>query len=116
MPSVGTLCMQEHLDEISKCIDQEKHGLIVLDRATWHTTKKIKLPHNISLLSLPPASPELNPVEQIWQCLRDRYLANRSFCSYEHIMECCCQAWNVFTSKLGAIKKLCSRTWSLITD
>lgn len=114
MPSVGTDCMQEHLNEISQHVEREKHAILVLDRATWHTTKKLKIPYNLSLLSLPTASPELNPIEQVWQVLRDRYLANRCFSTYTHIVECCCQAWNSFTEKLGAIKQLCSRTWASI--
>ena len=61
---------------------------------------------------LPAASPELNPTEQVWQVLRDRYLANRCFESYDHIVESCCDAWNAFTSGEGAIRQLCSRDWA----
>ena len=77
--------------------------MIVFDRAAWHTTKKLRLPKNLSLLPLPAAFPELNPTEQVWQVLPDRYLANRCFESYDHIVESCCDAWNAFTSGEGAI-------------
>ena len=73
-----------------------RHALIVLDRAGWHTTQRIKIFDNLSLLFLPAASPELNPVEQIWQQLRDHWLANRCYEDYEAIVEACCQAWNWF--------------------
>jgi transposase len=82
------------------------HRVIVFDQAAWHTTSKLQVPKNISLLPLTPASPELNPTEQVWQALRDRYLGNRY---YEHILECCCEAWNAFTSVADAVRKLCSR-------
>jgi transposase len=59
------------LEEISKEIEPGNHAVIVFDRAAWHTTKKLRLPNNISLLPLPAASPELNPTEQVWQVLRD---------------------------------------------
>ncbi len=112
LPMIGTVCMQKHLEEISKEIEVGNHAVIVFDRAAWHTTKKLRLPKNISLLPLPPASPELNPTEQVWQVLRDRYLANRCFDSYEHILASCCDAWNAFTSVSGAVRELCSREWA----
>ncbi len=112
MPTIGMNCMQQHLNEIAKQVEPGNHAVIILDRAAWHTTKKLCLPQNISLLSLPTASPELNPTEQVWQVLRDRYLANRSFKSYDHIVESCCEAWNAFTASVGAVRNLCSREWT----
>lgn len=111
MPTIGTNCMQLHLDEIAKQIEPGNHAVIIFDQAAWHTTKKLRLAKNISLLPLPAASPELNPTEQVWQVLRDRYLANRHFNSYDHILESCSDAWNAFTSRPGAIRELCSREW-----
>lgn len=116
MPTIGTFCMQKHLEEITKCIEPGNYGVVVFDQAAWHTTKKLQLPKNISLLALPPASPELNPTEQIWQVLRDRYLGNRCFNSYEHILESCCEAWNSFTSAAGAVRQLCTRSWANTND
>jgi len=112
MPTIGKDCMQHHLDEIGKHIEPGNHGVIVFDRAAWHTTKKLRLPKNLSLLPLPAAAPELNPTEQVWQVLRDRYLGNRCFESYDQIVESCCDAWNAFTSKEGAVRQLCSRDWA----
>lgn len=111
MPRVGTDCMEQHLEEIAKHIEPGNHGVVICDRAAWHTTKKLRIPKNISFLPLPAASPELNPTEQVWQVLRDRYLANRCFKSYDHIVESCCDAWNSLTSKTGTIRTLCSRDW-----
>ena len=45
--------------------------MIILDRAAWHTTKRLKKFNNITIMPLPTASPELNPTEQVWQALRD---------------------------------------------
>jgi transposase len=112
LPTIGMDCMQKHLEEISKEVEPGNHAVIVFDRAAWHTTKKLRLPENISLLPLPAASPELNPTEQVWQVLRDRYLGNRCFDSYEHILDCCCDAWNAFTSTAGTVRQLCTRDWA----
>ena len=114
LPKIGTLCMQRHLDEIAKFVEPGNHAVVIFDQAAWHTTKKLLVPSNLSLLALPAASPELNPTEQVWQVLRDRYLSNRCFDSYEHILDCCCNAWNSFTSEVGAIRQLCTRAWANI--
>ncbi len=113
-PEIGIFCMQKHLDAIAEEIEPGHHGIVIVDCASWHTTQKLKLPGNMSLLPLPPASPELNPTEQVWQVLRDRYLANRCFGSYDDIVDCCCEAWNSFTLEKGNVKNLCSREWAEI--
>ena len=51
--------------------------VLVLDQAGWHTSLKLRVPENISLLSLPPYAPELNPVEQVWAYLRANFLGHR---------------------------------------
>ena len=86
--------MQEHLTEISATVDPGAHAVLILDQAGWHTTAKLIVPENITLLPLPPRSPELNPVENIWQYIRDNWLSNRVFKSYDDIVAFCCEAWN----------------------
>lgn len=114
LPVANTHGMLEHLKEISAQVPPGRHAVIILDQAAWHTTKKLKIFDNISLLSLPPASPELNPVEQVWQRLRDVWLANRCFDGYEAIVEACCQAWNWFVDTPNQVRQLCSRQWAII--
>ena len=63
LPAADTEAMQLHLEEIGRSITPGAHGLVVLDKAGWHTTKALKPPSNVTLLPLPPASPELNPAE-----------------------------------------------------
>jgi hypothetical protein len=109
MPTIGMDWMQYHFDEIVKQIEPGNHVVIVFDKAAWHTTKKLRLPKNLSLLPLSAAPSELNRTGQVWQMLRDRYLANRYFESYDQIVESCCDAWNAFTSGEGDIRQLCSR-------
>ena len=113
-PSCDTDIMNELLKELSKNVTAGKHAVLVLDNAAWHKSKGIKLPKNVSILPLPPYSPELNPVEQIWELLRQQSLANREFADYNDIVNACSDAWNQFTGVVGAIKQLCSRTWATI--
>src|SRR6266550_3517765 len=55
------------------------HAEVILDRAGWHRSQGLVVPGNITLLELPPYSPELNPVERVWHYLRSHWLANSVF-------------------------------------
>src|SRR3954452_23529181 len=94
MPRADTQAMQHHLDEIARNLAPKAHALVMLDQAGWHTTEKLRLPENLSLLPLPPKSPELNPVENGWQLLRQNKLSNRIFDNYHTIVIAARQAWN----------------------
>ena len=66
--------MQRHLEEIASQVQVGAHALLLLDQAGWHTTDKLEIPANITLVPLPPRSPELNPVANIWQYLRENWV------------------------------------------
>lgn len=112
MPKVNTEAMLIHLQHISEHIPPGRYGVIVLDRAAWHTTKRLWSFSNLTLLPLPAASPELNPTEQVWQVLRDESLSNRCYDDYEEILQACCEAWNQLLETPNRIRKLCSRMWA----
>jgi transposase len=75
--------MNLHLAEIATQVKPGAHAVLLLDQAGWHLSGHLVVPPNISLVSLPPKCPELNPVENVWQFLRDNWLSNRIFKSYE---------------------------------
>ena len=85
--------MQLHLDEISRNVADGAHAVLLLDRAGWHTTGKLDLPDNIAQIFLPSRAPELNPVENIWQHLRQNWLSNTVFENYDAIIDVACAAW-----------------------
>ena len=105
LPYANTDTMRIHLDYIAQQIPKGKHAMIVLDRAGWHTTKKLKNYKNLTLLPLPPASPELNPCEQIWKHLRRKHLSNRCFATDEDLLEACSEAWSDFADEPELIKQ-----------
>jgi len=115
LPAANNGAMQLHLDEIAQNITRGWHGVIVMDRAGWHKSKDLKIPNNITLMSLPPYSPELNPMEQVWEQLRKLRLSNTCYSSYDEIDQACVEAWNEFVSIEGNIKRLCSRKWANIS-
>ena len=79
LPFADTDAMQLHLDEIALHVARGAHAVLLLDRAGWHTTGNLVWPKNITPILLPSRSPELNPVEKVWQYLRANYLSNRVF-------------------------------------
>ena len=85
LPFANTAAMQMHLDEISCNVAAKAHGVVLMDRAGWHSTDQLKVPKNLTIILLPSRSPELNPVENIWQYLRQNWLSNRVFEDYDAI-------------------------------
>jgi len=86
--------------------------VLLLDRAGWHTTAMLKLPKNITMIFLPSRSPELNPVENIWQYLRANWLSNQVFDTYEHIIEAACDAWRNLIDQPQTITSIGMRKWA----
>ena len=112
LPYCDTGAMQEHLAEISQAVDPGAHAVLILDQAGWHVTPKLKVPENITLMFLPPRSPELNPVENVWQFMRDNWLANRVFRDYDDIVDQCCRAWNRLIDQPWKIMSIGLRDWA----
>ena len=112
MPYCNSDAMDHHLAEISAAVDAGAHAVVLLDQAGWHTTKKLNIPDNITLLPLPPRAPELNPVENIWQFMRDNWLSNRVFKSYDDIVDHCCFAWNRLIDQPWTIMSIGTRKWA----
>jgi transposase len=113
MPYANSEAMQCHLEEISKHVAPRVHAVMLMDGAGWHKAADLKLPDNLSTLLIPPYAPELNPVENIWQFLRQTYLSNRIFENYEAIVEACCTAWNRLVAEKGRIKSIATREWAV---
>ena len=82
LPQVNTHCMQIFLDEVA-LRHPDDHIVMVLDGASWHSTKSLIVPPNMRLLPLPPYAPELNPVEHIWDELREKCFHNKAFDSLD---------------------------------
>jgi len=115
MPAADGEAMNLHLAEISRHVMPGSHAVVLLDGAGWHQTGgRLRVPGNITLFHLPPYSPELNPVENIWQYLRQNQLSNRVFDSYENIVDICCEAWNALAAETGRIRSIATRDWAQV--
>jgi hypothetical protein len=82
MPRCDTKTMNLHLAEIAAEVAPGAHAVLLVDQAGWHMSNRLVVPRNITITPLPPKCPELNPVENVWQLLRDNWLSNRIFKSY----------------------------------
>lgn len=114
MPYVNAEAMNSHLKEISKAVAPGAHAIVIMDGAGWHGARELVVPSNISLLKLPPYSPELNAQENIWQFLRQNYLAARVFETYQDIVDACCNAWNALVTETGRIASIATREWAKV--
>jgi transposase len=112
MPRCTAEAMNLHLAEIAQAVAPGSHAVLMLDQAGWHTTKKLVVPENITLMPLPARSPELNPVENLWQFLRENWLGNRIFTSYEAILDHGCDAWNKLIDQPWRIMSIGLRQWA----
>ncbi len=112
LPFANTRAMRMHLDEIACNVAAKAHGVVLMDRAGWHSTGKLKVPKNLTIVLLPSRSPELNPVENIWQYLRQNWLSNRVFEDYDAIIEAGCQAWNKLIDQPETIRSIGMREWA----
>ena len=112
MPRCNSEAMGMHLEEIAFHIAPGAHAVLILDQAGWHASAALMIPANITLLSLPPKCPELNPVENVWQFMRDNWLSNRIFTSYDDIVDHCCFAWNHLVDQPWRIMSIGLRQWA----
>jgi transposase len=112
LPLCNTEAMNLHLQEIGNAVAPGKHAVLLLDQAGWHMSTRLAVPVNVTLVPLPPKCPELNPTENVWQFMRDNWLSNRVFKSYENLLDHCCDAWNKLVNQPWRIISIGMRDWA----
>jgi hypothetical protein len=112
LPQVSTTGMNLLLQEIASQVPPRCHAVVLIDNAGWHVTDQIVVPANLTLVPLPPYSPELKAIERVWQYLRDRYLSGCLFTDNAAIIAACCDAWNRLLAEAGRIRSLADRPWA----
>ena len=115
-PYADTEMMQLHLDEIARNVAPGAHAALLLDRAGWHITGKLDMPDNITPIFLPSRAPELNPVENVWQYLRQNRLSNTVFENYDAIVDAACHPWRKLTADPEGITSVGMHDWAHIAQ
>jgi transposase len=111
MTRLDTAAMNLFLAELGRSVAPGAHGIVLMDKAGWHTADDLIVPENLSLVFLPPYSPELNPIERLWLHLRDNRLSHCVFQTPGEIVATSCDAWNWLLGQTGRIRSLCSHPW-----
>jgi putative transposase len=108
MPYSNTECMNRFLRELSHKYPDDLI-LLVCDGASWHRSNAVCIPDNIRLIFLPPATPEMNPIEQIWKEIRKRGFRNEIFKTLQHVMDRLCDTICSLTNDV--IMSITKRNW-----
>jgi hypothetical protein len=115
-PAANTEMMNLHLAEISTQVARDAIAVLTCDGAGWHQLGgALVVPDNIVLLHLPPYSPELNPMENVWDYLRQNKLCALVWDSYDEIIEACKNAWNWLIADPARITSIGMRQWACVS-
>ena len=116
MPYADTDAHNKHLAEISKNVALGAHAIVIEDGAGYHTAHAVKVPDNITIVKLPPYTPELNSAENIWQWIRQNKLSNRVYETYNDLVDAACDAWNDFTADPNVVTSVTTRQWAHVNS
>jgi len=107
-PNVNTDTMNAFLAQFSRELPPDVHAAMVLDRAGWHTSATLRVPDNVTLILLPPKSPELNPAENLWHYLRSHYWSNRLYPTWDDLKQAAVAAWRAACLVPELIRTVCA--------
>jgi transposase len=79
MDGLDTKVINAFLKQMSQELAPNRHAILIWDGAPWHVAKGVKIPRNISIIVLPPYSPELNPIERMWHYMRSHFWSNKVY-------------------------------------
>lgn len=109
LPEVNLAMSQMFFERLSEHLGPDRHAVVVLDGAGWHGERCVAAAQNITLLVLPPYSPQLNPIERLWRWLKEHFIANTVFASLDALLDRLCEAWQSLTPE--RIKTVCRLAW-----
>lgn len=109
LPRADTQMMQLHLEALSRQVGPDRHVVLVLDNAGWHTTKRLEIPSNITLLPLPAYTLELNVIERLWHWLKAHEFSNRIYPDYDELAGAVCTMWQRLPAQ--RIQSVCRCSW-----
>lgn len=108
MPHLDTPTIDAFLEQLSARLAPDAHAVLIWDGAGFHTSGDLEVPANVSLIRLPPYSPELNPIENLWHYLRSHYWSNRIYEDWEALKEAACSALVAVGTDAERIRSVCA--------
>lgn len=107
-PRLNTEVVNVFLQAFSQSVAADEHAVLLWDRAGFHTSQRLRVPDNVTLLPLPAYSPELNPMENLWHYLKSHYWSNRSYADYEALEQAAIAAWRSAALNAELMKTVCA--------
>jgi len=111
-PRLNTDVVNVFLREFSKTLADDEHAVMIWDGAGFHTSKKLVVPENVTLIKLPPYSPELNPMENLWHYLKSHFWSNRIHADYESLERAAIEAWQTAVLSPELMKTVCAAPYT----
>lgn len=110
-PVLNTSIINQFLRQFSQSLSPDTHAVLIWDGAGFHRAKALAIPDNITLITLPPYSPELNGIENLWHWFRSHAWSNRVFPDYNALFSAAETAWRRYALDRPLIKSVCHKPW-----
>jgi transposase len=94
-------------EQFTREVSPDVHAVMVWDQAGFHTAKAVTIPENVTVVPLPPYSPQLNPMENLWHYLRSHYWSNRTYADYDDLRFSAIDAWRDAALNPSLVKSVC---------
>jgi len=111
-PQLNTPIVNTFLEQFSTTIPEGEHAVMVWDGAGFHTAQALRVPENITLVQLPPYSPELNPIENLWHYLKSHFWSNRAYADYDALEQAAMTAWQKAVLDKDLMKTVCAAPYA----
>jgi transposase len=110
--SLNTAMINLFLQQFAPTIPADEHAVLIWDGAGYHTSKQLIIPANVTVMQLPPYSPELNPMENLWHYLKSHYWSNRTYADYDDLEAAAMQAWQTAVLDTELMKTVCAAPYA----
>jgi transposase len=111
-PYLDTAIINQFLDQFSRALPPDVQAVLVWDGAGYHRSNKLVVPDNVTLLSLPAYSPELNPIENLWHYLKSHHWSNRAYADYDALFDAAEKAWRAVCLQPNQVQTICAAPYS----
>ena len=110
-PQLNTKIVNEFLSQFAKTLPADEHAVMLWDGAGFHVAKALCVPENVTLVALPPYSPELNPIENLWHYLKSHFWSNQAYDDYDALEQAAVDAWEKAALDPELMKTVCAATY-----
>jgi transposase len=109
-PQLNAKIVNEFLAQFARTIPADEHAVMLWDGAGFHASRQLRVPDNVTVVTLPAYSPELNPIENLWHYLKSHCWSNRAYDDYEALEQAAVDAWMKVALDAELMKTVCAAT------